>query len=482
MYNELLAALGAGIVCSLDDNASGTTTNIHPHPTTEGVTGIFITAAVASIGTIAAPAGPLVDDINGRPNTAYSEVGGGRIVVAADELFQNSRMGTASNQLFGNQVFDWLATPPFLSVSPESGLIAAGECADLTVTMDASELEAGEYAGLVRLASNDPATPELGVPVLFHVGSIDVADMEVDPDVVNLLGSGAWITAFIELPAGYAPEDIVLETVLCNGVAASGQASTIGDFNENGVPDRQFKFPLAEVVETLTEGDSAEVTVLGEIEDTIYFTGTGYIRVMNPQLIHPNGGNVLAAGSMVDVLWTNPAGLEGALASLWYSADDGGTWTLVADAVSGQSHTWQVPADPTSTGRIRVYIHQSAQRVLGFDTSEQAFTIDGAITGIEDGDLPTEYALRFATANPVSHGPAAVELALPEAGSVSLRVYDVRGGLVKELVTASRLEAGRHRIHWDRTNRAGGFASAGVYFIRATAGGRTFSTRFAILQ
>ena len=30
------------------------------------------------------------------------------------------------NQLFGNQVFDWLATPVFLSVNPTSGTVPAG--------------------------------------------------------------------------------------------------------------------------------------------------------------------------------------------------------------------------------------------------------------------------------------------------------------------------------------------------------------------
>jgi hypothetical protein len=481
MYNELLSALGAGITCSLDDNASGTTTNIHPHPTTEGVTGIFITAAVASIGSVAPPAGRLVDDIEGLPNAAFSEVGAGRIIVAADELFQNSRMGTASNQLFGNQVFDWLATPPFLSVSPDNGVLAVGQCTNLTVTMDASELEAGEYAAQIRLASNDPATPSLGVPVFFHVGSIAVADIDVDPDVINLAG-GAWITAFVELPTGYAPEDIVLSTVLCNGVPARNQSSSIGDFNANGIPDRQFKFPLAGVAETLTPGDSAEVTVLGEIEDTIFFTGTEYLQVIQPRLTHPNGGEALAFGSNVNVAWVNPAGFENAQAAICFSADDGATWSLVADGISGHSYSWQVPEVTTTTGRVRVYIHQGGQGVIGFDTSDQAFIVSGSVTGIDDGTLPAEYALRFASANPAPRGQVTIELALPEAGPVSLRVYDVRGGLVKDLVSDPRLDAGIHRIGWDGTNRAGSVASSGVYFIQATAGGRAFTTRFVTLE
>ena len=77
-------------------------------------------------------------------------------------------------------------------------------------------------------------------------------------------------------------------------------------------------------------------------------------------------------------------------------------------------------------------------------------------------------------------GPVAVELALPAAGPVDVNVYDVRGALVRELVT-SELPAGRHHIEWNRTNRSGDTSDAGVYFVRARAGGRTMTARFVVL-
>jgi subtilisin family serine protease len=373
------------------------------------------------------------------------------------------------------------AAPQWLTVSPTSGVVPPGGCLDLTVGMNAAELAAGHHQGFITLANNDPATPALTTPVLFHVGSIAVADMDVDPDVVNLGGQAAWMTAYVELPAGYLPQDIVLQTVRCNGVPASGQGASIGDFNQNGIPDRQFKFPMAAVAATLVEADSVAITVVGEIEDTIYFTGTEYIRVIHPRLHHPNGGNVFAVGTMVEVRWSNPAGYENAPSSLWFSSDGGETWTLVADGLSGGSCAWQVPAEPTTTGLMRVFTQQGAQRVLGFDTSDQVFTITESVTGIEPADLPGEYGLRFAGVNPVIGSRAAVELALPEPGPVTVRVYDLRGALVRELVESAAMPAGRHRIEWDRTNGAGSAAGAGVYFVHAKAGGRTFTTRFMII-
>ena len=126
IYNQLLTALGAGIVVSLTDGSAGVSTNIHPHPTTENVTGVYFTANTASIASIASPGGPLVDDDLGVPAVAYSQIGAGRVIVAADEIFQNARMSQANNQLFGNQVMDWLAGSAFLTVSPLSGTVPPG--------------------------------------------------------------------------------------------------------------------------------------------------------------------------------------------------------------------------------------------------------------------------------------------------------------------------------------------------------------------
>ena len=47
------------------------------------------------------------------------------------------------------------AAPPWLAVSPESGVLPPGECVDLTVPLDAAELDAGDYTGSITITSND---------------------------------------------------------------------------------------------------------------------------------------------------------------------------------------------------------------------------------------------------------------------------------------------------------------------------------------
>ena len=70
------------------------------------------------------------------------------------------------------------------------GLLAAGECGDLQVLMDASELEEDDYFGNISLASNDPATPLIEAAVVFHVGIVDAIAAEVHPESLNVSSNG----------------------------------------------------------------------------------------------------------------------------------------------------------------------------------------------------------------------------------------------------------------------------------------------------
>ena len=54
---------------------------------------------------------------------------------------------------------------------------------------------------------------------------------------------------------------------------------------------------------------------------------------------------------------------------------------------------------------------------------------------------------------------------LPSSSSISLKIYDVTGKLVRTLVTGSQ-EAGTRIVTWDGRDRSGQLVSSGLYFIR----------------
>lgn len=71
--------------------------------------------------------------------------------------------------------------PPFVSVSPVSGVLGAGESIELTVTFDASELKFGAYAADIVI--DIAGVEQLNVPTLLNV--VGDRAIEVDPTVVQ---------------------------------------------------------------------------------------------------------------------------------------------------------------------------------------------------------------------------------------------------------------------------------------------------------
>ncbi|MHB8080525.1 MAG: FlgD immunoglobulin-like domain containing protein, partial [Candidatus Krumholzibacteriia bacterium] len=79
--------------------------------------------------------------------------------------------------------------------------------------------------------------------------------------------------------------------------------------------------------------------------------------------------------------------------------------------------------------------------------------------------------LAFAAKNyPNPFNPSTkIEFTLPRAGQVELKIYNVRGELVKTLLNETR-NAGTQSVVWDGRSSTGGSVSSGVYFYSLKAG------------
>lgn len=77
--------------------------------------------------------------------------------------------------------------------------------------------------------------------------------------------------------------------------------------------------------------------------------------------------------------------------------------------------------------------------------------------------------------------PGMLRYELPAAGRATLRVFDVRGGLVRTLVDAYR-HAGGHQARWDGADDGGRPVPAGNYFYRLSLGERSTSRRLLLLR
>jgi len=106
--------------------------------------------------------------------------------------------------------------------------------------------------------------------------------------------------------------------------------------------------------------------------------------------------------------------------------------------------------------------------------------LDLSQTGIDDGELPTVFALRQNSPNPFRDGTA-MAFNLPTPARTKIVVYNVAGRVVATVVDR-QFPAGRHSIEWNGRDSAGRRVPAGIYFYRIEAGGYTSTKKMIVLR
>ena len=369
--------------------------------------------------------------------------------------------------------------PGWLSVQPAAGVLPPAQCIDLQVIMSALNLVPNEYQATLSILSNDPVNPTLTRDVLFRVGTTNAAVADVDPNTLNGGSSGKWVTAYVELPPDLNPADIVLETVRALGtVPADSSFDQVGDFNLNGVPDRTLKFDRGTFIQALPDADSVRVVITGEVRDQTYFVAQDDIRILRPHLRTLNAGGSFMAGSAVEIRWDIPHSWTPDHSDLFYSSDNGTTWTLIAGGVHGQSYVWRFPSPLTDQGRVAVYSY-GTDGLLGMDRSDQSFKVVNSVTGVAE-ESPPAYGMLQNVPNPFS-GSTTIHFSLPKDERVVISVFDLNGRRVRELVNSS-LPPGPHQVMWDGRSSAGVKVASGLYLYRMETKGYTVGKRMYLLH
>jgi hypothetical protein len=102
---------------------------------------------------------------------------------------------------------------------------------------------------------------------------------------------------------------------------------------------------------------------------------------------------------------------------------------------------------------------------------------------IEAGPPPLPAVPRLDPAFPNPFNPGTVlRFALPEPGDVELRIYDIRGRMVRELVRTP-YPAGAHTIPWDSRDTTGRLVASGIYVaVLRTGAWPALATKLAVLR
>jgi hypothetical protein len=141
--------------------------------------------------------------------------------------------------------------------------------------------------------------------------------------------------------------------------------------------------------------------------------------------------------------------------------------------VQGWEKIGYVPGFGTTT-EPRSYSFVDANVVTGsYSYRLKQIDYDGTYSysdevGVEMDFTPNDYTLSQNFPNPFNP-TTTIQFQVPEAGEVSIVIYDMLGQVVKELF-AENVQAGKYSVDWNGVNNSGLKMSSGSYIYRMTAG------------
>ena len=194
-------------------------------------------------------------------------------------------------------------------------------------------------------------------------------------------------------------------------------------------------------------------------------------------------------------------GLDEHLPHVYRSGDRGTTWTSIASNLPDVPANDLVvdPADPRTlflatdvgvywtrdTGASWVPLgwgmpvqtifdlsfHAPSRTLVAATHGRSQWALDLTPVPVAVADAPRapRLALGAPAPNPAS-GPVRFSLELPTASAMDVTIYDAAGRRVR-VIASGRFEAARHDLSWDGLDERGRPSPAGVYFVRAVAGG-----------
>lgn len=102
-------------------------------------------------------------------------------------------------------------------------------------------------------------------------------------------------------------------------------------------------------------------------------------------------------------------------------------------------------------------------------------TLNSVVVGVENEVVLNEYKLEQNYPNPFNPSTT-ISFNLANSGSTSLKIYDVIGNQVVELVNGN-LEAGWHKVDFDASK-----LTSGIYFYTLTSGSFTETRKMTLLK
>ena len=364
----------------------------------------------------------------------------------------------------------------WLKLERASGSVPPGAVDTLRVQFDARQYVAGDYAGEIRITSNDVTTPLAVVPCALHVG-LAITPGDAMPGALAAISRASMVRFAVVPPAPGAT--LAPGSLEVDGVAVALAAEPTHDDAGRLV----LVVSALDLLRALPNGSSAGASVSGEAQPGGWFRANVPLVLTPPGIV---GGPIPAFADAeptkyfrgheaVDLAWVTPAGGADRY-EVAYSADGGARWAVVGHRTNNEFGF--IPPDTTSRAMLEI-VALTGDAVVATWLSAP-FIVDLEAVGAEGDGTPGRFAFQHAGAVP-ARGPVVLALALPQSGQASIDVFDIRGARVRTLHRGP-LAAGRHRLAWDGRRDDGGTAAPGVYLVQARTASGVGTLRVALIR
>ncbi len=448
------------------------------------------------------------------PNVSPSPASG--VIVIASDGTTNAPRGTAITGMDGSYAITGLAPGTYNVTFQKPGSATTTSRVSLsyvnnspTVTTVNAQMSAGGNAGGLGAMSVTRHWNLVSLPVTVS----DQQVTSVFPSAISEAfrfdaGSGYSASPTLDYSSGYWLRFDVDEAFTIAGTSRASQTipisagwNLIGSIS-NPVSTASIAASPSGILQSEFFGYSNGYSVATEIQP-----GHGYWVLSSA-----SGSLTLTSSGAAKTGAGSPASLEG-LNSLTFRNNDGESQTLFFGAESPQlsPDRYKMPPLPPQSGfdvrfasqrmleTVNPRTAHSVDYPIAVQTSAQSITIgwsmqsstyrallvddkgktiaqlsgNGSVTvpattklalRVESGQIPAQYALFQNYPNPFNPSTR-ISFAIPEPAIVTLRVYNLLGQVVAELVRGQRYDAGSYEIPFD-----GSSLSSGVYLYRLQAG------------
>ncbi|MBI4726383.1 T9SS type A sorting domain-containing protein [candidate division TA06 bacterium] len=144
-------------------------------------------------------------------------------------------------------------------------------------------------------------------------------------------------------------------------------------------------------------------------------------------------------------------------------------------------YVWKVPNKSSKTCKIKVIAYDSGYNPIS-DESDVSFGV--TMTGVagDPGNREQIFVFRLwqNAPNPFKQ-LTTINYQLPQAGQVSLKIYNINGQLVRTLFKGNK-ESGQYSVIWNGTDNKNRKISNGIYIVKLKANQQTITNRIILIK